>query len=91
MQLGHYLLGFTPSGDPDVGREPALQPLRDFRASLAHLQSLQVARLEQVLTGTLDLCSHRLDAWITSFATKRLAEMRQAGSRLACCSVGTAG
>ena len=30
------------------------------------------------MTGTLDLCSHRLDAWITSFATKRLAEMRKA-------------
>ena len=30
------------------------------------------------MTGTLDLCSHRLDAWITSFATKRLAEMRRA-------------
>ena len=61
-----------------MGREPDLQPLSDFRASLAHLRSLQVARLEQLLTGTLDLCSHRLDAWITSFATKRLAEMRKA-------------
>ena len=30
------------------------------------------------MTGTLDLCSHRLDAWITSFATKRLGEMRKA-------------
>ena len=30
------------------------------------------------MTGTLDLCSYRLDAWITSFATKRLAEMRKA-------------
>jgi hypothetical protein len=78
MKLGHYLLGFTPSSEPDVGREPDLQPLSDFRASLAHLQSLPVARLEQLLTGTLDLCSHRLDAWITSFATKRLAEMRKA-------------
>ncbi len=48
-----------------------------FRASLAHLKSLDVATLEQLMTGTLDLCSHRLDAWITSFATKRLEEMRQ--------------
>jgi len=39
------------------------------------LSALKVARLEQLLTGTLDLCSYRLDAWITSFATKRLAEM----------------
>ena len=28
------------------------------------------------MQGTLDLSSHRLDAWITSFATKRLAAMR---------------
>ena len=77
MELGNYLLGFQPSGEPDVGARARLQPLSDFRASLAHLQSLRSTRLEQLLTGTLDLCSHRLDAWITSFATKRLAEMRQ--------------
>jgi hypothetical protein len=78
MAVGQYLINFTPSGEPDVAREPALKPLSEFRASLAHLKSLDVARLEQLMTGTLDLCSHRLDAWITSFATKRLAEMRKA-------------
>ncbi|MCI0748820.1 MAG: hypothetical protein L0Y58_25720, partial [Verrucomicrobia subdivision 3 bacterium] len=78
MAVGKYLLGFTPTGEPDVTREPDLKPLRDFRASLAHLKTLKVTRLEQLMTGTLDLCSHRLDAWITSFATKRLAEMRKA-------------
>ena len=30
------------------------------------------------MQGTLDLSAHRLDAWITSFATKRLATMRAA-------------
>lgn len=78
MALGEYLLGFTPTGEPDVGREPDLKPLSEFRSSLTYLKSLPVSRLEPLLTGTLDLCSHRLDAWITSFATKRLAEMRQA-------------
>jgi hypothetical protein len=78
MELGKYLLGFTPTGEPDVAREPDLKPLSDFRAGLTHLKALSPARLEQLLTGTLDLCSHRLDAWITSFATKRLAEMRKA-------------
>ena len=29
--------------------------------------------LQYLMQGTLDLSSHRLDAWITSFATKRLA------------------
>jgi hypothetical protein len=78
IELGKYLLGFTPSGEPDLANEPDLKPLSEFRASLAQLQSLSVGRLEQLLSGTLDLCSHRLDAWITSFATKRLAEMRTA-------------
>src|SRR5262249_32762071 len=35
------------------------------------------SRLEELMKGTLDLCSHRLDAWITSFATKRLDEMHR--------------
>jgi hypothetical protein len=77
VAVGQYLLNFTPSGEPDVTREPRLKPLSEFRASLAHLKSLDVARLEQLMTSTLDLCSHRLDAWITSFATKRLAELRE--------------
>lgn len=76
MELGRYLLGFLPSGEPDTDREPDLKSLSDFRASLFHLKSLDANRLEELMTGTLDLCSHRLDAWITSFATKRLAEMR---------------
>jgi hypothetical protein len=76
LEVGKYLLG--SSGEPDVGREPSLQTLSDFRASLGHLKTLKVARLEELMTGTLDLGSHRLDAWITSFATKRLVEMRKA-------------
>lgn len=74
--VGQYLIN-SPGGEPDVAREPDLKQLSAFRASLAHLKSLDVATLEQLMTGTLDLCSHRLDAWITSFATKRLDEMRQ--------------
>ncbi|HSB08703.1 MAG TPA: hypothetical protein VLM38_04290, partial [Blastocatellia bacterium] len=77
MPLGTYLLGFLPSGEPDVARQPDLKPLSDFRSSLAHLKSLDASRLEDLMKGTLDLCSHRLDAWITSFATKRLSDMRK--------------
>jgi hypothetical protein len=78
MLLGTYLLGFLPTGEPDVTHQPDLKPLSDFRASLAHLKSLDASRLEDLMKGTLDLCSHRLDAWITSFATKRLNDMRKA-------------
>ncbi|WP_413935687.1 hypothetical protein [Nitrospira sp. BLG_1] len=48
-----------------------------FRTSLMHLSGLHVTGLERLMTGTLDLCSYRLDAWITSLATRRLAAMRQ--------------
>lgn len=53
-----------------------LASLGQFRAALAHLQTLDADTLRRQFIGTLDLCSHRLDAWITSFATKRLAAMR---------------
>jgi hypothetical protein len=77
IELSKYLLGFIPSGEPDTAREPDLKTLSEFRASLAQLKSLTVDKLELLLRGTLDLCSHRLDAWITSYATKRLADMRK--------------
>lgn len=57
-----------------------LQALGEFRTSLARLRTLDSETLELLLQGTLDLSSHRLDAWITSFATKRLTAMTQAGS-----------
>lgn len=49
--------------------------LGDFRGSLSHLRALDTETLGNLLQSTLDLSSHRLDAWITSFATKRLALM----------------
>jgi hypothetical protein len=78
IKVGAYLLGSRPSGEPDVENDLRLKPLSEFRASLRRLKSLDVARIENLMTGALDLCSHRLDAWITSFATKRLDEMRKA-------------
>ena len=47
-----------------------------FRASLAHLATLAPASLDQLLRDCFDLSSYRLDAWATSFATARLAEVR---------------
>ena len=54
---------------------PALAALGEFRSSLAHLKDLDSEALSQLMQGTLDLSAHRLDAWITSVATKRLAAM----------------
>lgn len=57
---------------------PPVAALGAFRRSLAHLQSLDSESLQHLTQGTLDLASHRLDAWITSLATKRLSAMRSA-------------
>jgi hypothetical protein len=43
---------------------------------LAHLQQLDSESLQYLTQGVLDLASHRIDAWITSLATKRLSMMR---------------
>jgi len=62
----------------DANIAPRVASLFEFRESIAYLKSLSTGRLQRAFAGTLDLCSHRLDAWFTSFATKRLAEIRKA-------------
>jgi hypothetical protein len=57
---------------------PQVAALGAFRESLEHLQGLDSEALQFLMQGTIDLASYRLDAWITSFATKRLANMRAA-------------
>ena len=61
---------------PDVPPRTELVDVRAFNAALDHLATVPTAELERLLTETLDTASHRLDAWITSLATKRLAAMR---------------
>ena len=59
-------------------QSPAAASLRAWRDALAHVGTLDADTLRRLLAGTLDLCSHRLDAWITSLATQRLDAMRSA-------------
>ena len=54
------------------------RPLASLRRDLELLSTLPSARLERLVRGVLDLHSHRLDAWITSLAARRLAELRNA-------------
>lgn len=61
--------------------DPTVMQLGQFRASLQYLSGLTVPVLERLMTGALDLCSYRLDAWITSMATRRLMAMRQANPK----------
>lgn len=65
-----FLRNLTRFDDPD------LAPLGELRDALGYLRELAPARLEQLLIGTLDVASHRIDAWITSLASRRLAALR---------------
>ena len=53
-------------------------PVRALRAALAGIAELPVQRLEDGLLEALDAMAHRLDAWVTALATRRLREQRQA-------------
>jgi hypothetical protein len=69
----------------DSFERPELASLDEFRAALTHLRSLDSQLLGLLMQGTLDLAAHRLDAWVTSFATRRLDTMtagNAAGARV---------
>ncbi|HET9443623.1 MAG TPA: hypothetical protein VFO65_09880, partial [Acidimicrobiales bacterium] len=56
--------------------DAAAADLREMRSALRSLTELDVATLERLMAESLDIASHRLDAWITSFANRRLAWLR---------------
>ncbi|TNC51612.1 hypothetical protein FHG66_05490 [Rubellimicrobium rubrum] len=64
-------------GSLDAPDDP-LHWLSRFDAALAALETAPADELEWAFRGVLDLYSTRLDAWITSLATARLAEHRTA-------------
>jgi hypothetical protein len=69
--VGEYL------DDPQTpGADPLATGIGRVRASLRRLARLSTASLERLLGETVDLSTHRLDAWITSYATKRLNWLR---------------
>jgi hypothetical protein len=44
--------------------------------AVRHLAALDIASLERLLANHIDLCSYRLDAWISGLASHRLLELR---------------
>ncbi|RXK48654.1 hypothetical protein [Halorientalis pallida] len=58
--------------------DPSLDPrLQEILDAAAYLESRDTDDLGRLFTETLDLASHRLDAWWTSLATRRLFEHRE--------------
>ncbi|HKQ04852.1 MAG TPA: hypothetical protein VJ464_06955 [Blastocatellia bacterium] len=70
LSLGEYLL--SDSAAPQLK-----DAVRNYHAHLEALEELPTAELERLFSETLDVCSHRVDAWVTSLAKKRIAEMRR--------------
>jgi hypothetical protein len=52
--------------------------LASFRTALSRLSQFPGTGLEAEFFRALDLCNHRLDAWFTSLATRRLDTLRTA-------------
>jgi hypothetical protein len=69
-----YEVGAGAGGTPDVA--PDVREFAAFLRALDYLAGRPSAALGRALAETLDLCSHRFDAWATSFATKRLEWLR---------------
>jgi hypothetical protein len=75
-----YLKPIAPQLD-QPGADPALQGILEMKAALTRLSRLPTARLERLLTEHLDLCSHRLDAWMLGLVNQRLDKQRAAKPR----------
>lgn len=79
-------IGWDIFGIPSIAIAPFISSMYDLETPpdiSAHLNSLaaiayeSTAELERLFTETLDLSSHRLDAWLTAFASRRLDDMRR--------------
>ena len=55
-----------------------LKVVTDANDSIAALASVPTARLERLLAEHVDLCSYRVDAWVTALYSQRLEQMRSA-------------
>ncbi|HVG52121.1 MAG TPA: hypothetical protein VM867_10845, partial [Xanthobacteraceae bacterium] len=61
---------------PHGQRPPTVDTLAEAREAISALADLPTARLERLMAEHLDLCSYRLDGWITALYAQRLAQMR---------------
>jgi hypothetical protein len=59
-----------------VRDDPLSGTLPELLAALDGLAGLPTAELDRLLSETLDVCSHRLDAWVTSIASSLLGRLR---------------
>ncbi len=61
-------------------RDITFDRINEVKSSLQNLSKQSTAELERLLSESVDLSSHRLDAWFTSLATKKLKYLREQNS-----------
>ena len=75
----HDLADFVATRpDVDLFARPETARFAAFRTSLQRLATVPTAELGRLAADTLDCASHRLDAWITSVASRQLEGIRTA-------------
>ncbi|MGV3504086.1 MAG: hypothetical protein ACO1O1_10280 [Adhaeribacter sp.] len=60
---------------------PAVPQLQGVMQALRYFRPAASSRLSRLFTEHLDLCSHRLDAWLAGLVSQRIEKMRQAKPR----------
>jgi hypothetical protein len=65
----------TARSDAAIKPTP-VQYAADAQAAITALADLPTARLERLMAEHVDLCSYRIDAWITALYAQRLASLR---------------
>jgi hypothetical protein len=75
--VGDYLDTLTLPPATAPAADPQLANLLEFLGAAAHLEERPTAALDLVFRELMDLCSHRIDAWMTSIATARIRELRK--------------
>jgi hypothetical protein len=61
---------------PAAGRAATVDRVAEVHDAIVALGDVPTARLERLLAEHVDLCSHRLDAWITALYAQRLQRLR---------------
>lgn len=64
-----------------IGNELETQAMKELEKALFALKDLPTARLERLFLEHLDLCSYRLDAWMSGLLFQRLDQIRQSKPR----------
>ncbi len=73
--VANFFDRLTPSTTPLTVR-PHLAGLFEYLGAAGYLEKRPTAAIDLAFREHFDLCSHRVDAWVTSMATGRLKELR---------------